>query len=208
VAGGLLALGACTRVAARGIGPAERRVFERFNGGPAWVSFVLWLPMQLGSLWGPFVVAGVSVRRGRDRRESVGAVVAGVLSWQLAKAVKARVGRGRPADLLDGVAQMPGTPGEGLGFVSGHSAVAAASFAVVSPRLTKAERAAAAAMVAVIGSARMQVSAHLPLDVVGGAALGYSIGWGWNLVAGIPIEPTGSVRVPRSMPETHQAGSG
>lgn len=188
VAVGASVLGVCTRAAGRGVGPGEERLFAGLNGGPGWAAPVMWLPMQLGSLWGPFVVGAWAWRRWRRWRPAVGAVVAGVVSWQLAKVVKAAVGRGRPYDLLDGVARLPGTPRDGLGFVSGHSAVAASLMAVLSPELTVGQRVVSRLLVAVVGGARVQVSAHLPLDVAGGAALGYSVGWAWNLVVGIPAE--------------------
>jgi undecaprenyl-diphosphatase len=170
------------------VGPDEARIFAGLNGGPPWAAPVLWLPMQLGSLWGPFLVGAWTWRRWHRWRPAAGAVAAGVVSWQLAKVVKAAVGRGRPSDLLDGVARLPGTPRDGLGFVSGHSAVAASLMAVLSPELPMGQRLLSRLLVAVVGGARVQVSAHLPLDVVGGAALGYTVGWGWNLAVGIPVE--------------------
>jgi undecaprenyl-diphosphatase len=187
VAGGTLVLVGSTGAASRGVSAVEERTFSSMNGGPPWLARVLWAPMQLGSLWGPFAVGAVAWRRWHRWRPAVGAVVAGVVAWQLAKVVKAAVGRGRPSDLLDGVARLPGTPREGLGFVSGHSAVAASLLAVLSPWLTLRERMVARALVALVGSARVQVSAHMPLDVVGGVALGYAVGWGWNLVVGEPV---------------------
>jgi undecaprenyl-diphosphatase len=65
--------------------------------------------------------------------------------------------------------------------------VAASLLAVLSPQLTAGERLAARALVALVGAARVQVSAHMPLDVAGGVALGYAVGWGWNLVVGEPV---------------------
>lgn len=167
-----------------GVTRGERRVFEALNGGPRWLAHVLWLPMQLGSLWGPFVVAGLTWRRLRSRTLSLGSVVAGVVAWQLAKLVKAIVERGRPGDLLEDVARMPGTPREGLGFVSGHAAVAFSLVAVLSPHLSRRQRVRAYALAALVAVARIQVSAHMPWDAVGGAALGYGTGWGWNLAVG------------------------
>jgi cytochrome c-type biogenesis protein len=56
----------------------------------------------------------------------------GLVGWQLAKAVKAIVERGRPGDVLDEIIRRAGTPKDGLGFVSGHTAVAFALAAVLS----------------------------------------------------------------------------
>jgi undecaprenyl-diphosphatase len=90
--------------------------------------------------------------------------------------------------MLDEYARYGGTPFEGLGFVSGHTAVAFAVAAVASPYLDRRGRALAYGLALVVGLARIQVSAHLPLDVVGGAALGYTVGWCWTLLVGRPTD--------------------
>lgn len=189
IAGGLAVLRVSAAALSAEVSDTEREVFETVNGGPRWVAPTLWLPMQLGSLLGPFVVGAVVWRRCRSWRPALGVIVAGVLAWQLAKVVKSQVGRGRPYDLLTDYARLPGTPRDGLGFVSGHSAVAASCAAVLSPHLGRGARTLAYALAGLVGMARIQVSAHLPLDVVGGAALGYSVGWGWNLAVGVPVGP-------------------
>ncbi len=38
----------------------------------------------------------------------------------------------------------------------------------------------------VVALARVHIGAHLPLDVVGGAALGVVLGAAWHLAVGIP----------------------
>ncbi len=187
VGAGAVVLAGATAVALGDLPDWERRTFSALNGGPDWLEPMLWTPMQLGSLFGPFVVAGAAWWRFRDWRPTAGAVVAGVGAWEAAKLVKDQVNRGRPTTLMAEFAQRTGTPSDGLGFVSGHSAVAFALAAVVSPYLGRKGRAAAYAVATTVGFARVHVSAHLPLDVVGGAALGYTIGWGWHLAVGIPV---------------------
>jgi undecaprenyl-diphosphatase len=167
----------------------EESAFEAVNRLPGWIEPVLWLPMQLGSLFGPLVVAGLAWWRWREWRPAVGAVVAGVLSWQMAKVVKSFVERGRPYDELDRIVTRAGTPTDGLGFVSGHSAVAFALATVVSPYLSRPARVGAFALALVVGGARIHVGAHLPLDVVGGASLGCLVGYLWRLAVGVP-DPT------------------
>ncbi len=171
--------------AGRNVGDGERRFFELVNRRPAWLEYLLWLPMQLGSLWGPFAVGAVAWWRLRSWRAAVGAVATGVVAWQLAKAVKAVVERGRPLDELDDVVRRIGTPREGLGFVSGHSAVSAALATTMAPYLPRSGRLALVLAAAVVGAARIHVAAHLPLDVVGGAALGVVVGQVWRLAVGV-----------------------
>ncbi len=179
-------LGAATAVAATGVPRLEEDFFELLNGGPDGLEYLLWVPMQVGSLFGPFVVGGVAWRQWRRWRPALGSVVAGVVAWQLAKTVKTAVERGRPFEELGSFAMRAGTPTDGLGFVSGHSAVAFAVAGVCSPYLRRRGRMVAYSMATLTGLARIQVSAHLPLDVVGGAALGYCLAQVWNLAVGVP----------------------
>ena len=62
-------------------------------------------------------------------------------------------------------------PQSGDGFISGHAAISAALAAGVVPVLPGATP-VLAALAGTVGFSRLYVGAHLPLDVVGGAALG------------------------------------
>jgi membrane-associated phospholipid phosphatase len=190
-AGVLVASGALAR---QGTSTAEGRVFAAANRLPNWLEAALWLPMQLGSLWGPFVTGAVIWRRDRSWRSALGTVVVGVTAWRLASVVKRAVRRGRPDDELSGVVLRWGTPRDGFGFVSGHATVAFATAGVAAPALPGGPGLLLRALAPVVGFARMHVGAHLPLDVVGGAALGHLLAMIWNLAVGVepaavPSEP-------------------
>ena len=114
---------------------------------------------------------------GRSAELGVRLGLSGLASWALCKAVKARVGRGRPAATLDEV-RVRGRAQSGLGFPSGHAAVSTTLAAVAAPALGPGGRAGAWSAVATTGLGRMYVGAHLPHDVIGGIALGV-------LVAGV-----------------------
>ena len=119
----------------------------------------------------------------------MGALVAGWGGWWLAKVVKAQVERGRPeAELPDEVVRSSAVT-EGLGFVSGHSTVAFACAAILSPYLPRRWRAAVYGLAATVGLSRVVVGAHLPLDVVGGAALGLGLAYTWHLLVGVDERP-------------------
>ena len=60
----------------------------------------------------------------------------------------------------------------GLGYLSGHAAVAVALGAAALPRLGPEGRALTLTAMPLVGLTRLYVGAHLPHDVAGGAALG------------------------------------
>jgi membrane-associated phospholipid phosphatase len=61
---------------------------------------------------------------------------------------------------------------ESLGYPSGHAAVAWAITIIVLASLGRPWRIAAIVLAVVVPIVRMYVAAHLPLDLIGGAALG------------------------------------
>jgi membrane-associated phospholipid phosphatase len=103
--------------------------------------------------------------------------------YVLAKVVKHFVVRGRPSGLLDDVVVRGAAP-HGLGFVSGHIAVVTALAVVTWPWLPGWGRWVVAVAVAAVFLTRMYVGAHLPLDMVGGAALGLAVGVTARLLLG------------------------
>ena len=120
---------------------------------------------------------------GRNLRLTLAALTATLAAWWAAKGVKALVSRGRPGVLLDGVRLHEHA--SGLGYVSGHTAVAFALAAVVAPSLPSRWRPVVFAAAVVVAFARVYAGAHLPLDVVGGAGLGMLAGtlsrWAFGL---------------------------
>jgi undecaprenyl-diphosphatase len=121
----------------------------------------------------------------RRLRLALDAVLAAGSIYLIAKLVKEFVQRGRPQTLLDGV-NILGEPARGLGYVSGHSAVAVALATVASPYLGRRARRVAWILAGCVCLARMYVGSHLPFDVVGGAALGWAAGSLVLFVLGAP----------------------
>ena len=177
-----------TALAAQGLPDWEESLFRTIHSLPDWLEPVLWLPMQLGAGFAPgLVAAGSWIAWGRWR-PTVGAIVAGITAWWLAQVVKAAVDRGRPYSFITDVVQRPRAPDDGLGFLSGHATMAFALAAVLSPYLTRRLRVAAYGLAGAVAFARVHLGAHFPLDVVAGAALGYGLGWLWNLAVGVPAD--------------------
>jgi len=157
-------------------------VFRAINGLPnSWYT-----PLRAVGESGNFAAIGVSagtaLLAGR-RRLAAELAFAGTLAWAGAKIVKRLGDRGRPASYLDGIV-IHGDVQAGGGFVSGHAAVATAILTVAGRRLAPRHRLARAAVVGVVGIYRVYVGAHLPLDVIGGAALGGVSGTVSDLVFG------------------------
>lgn len=183
VLGAAAAFGVATAIAAHGVPSWERTAFHSVNDLPGWLEPVLWPPMQLGSLWGPLLAGWWTWRRWRSWRPTLGVVLGGVVSWQLAKGVKAIARRGRPADELDRLSRRMGTPTDGLGFVSGHTTVAFSMVTVLWPHVGNVGKVGLATVASVVALARIHVGAHLPVDTVGGAALGVLVGEAWRALA-------------------------
>jgi undecaprenyl-diphosphatase len=147
----------------------EREVFWWGNaGGPP--EELVWTVMQLGNLTAVPAVALVALVARRVRL-AVELSVAGTTAYLLARVLKELVDRGRPAELLADV-QLRGAADAGRGFPSGHAAVVTALACLVLPHLPARWRWTVAGTALLVCLARVQVGAHLPLDVVGGAAVG------------------------------------
>jgi undecaprenyl-diphosphatase len=172
-----------------GVPDWEARSFEWINGLADALWPVVWPAMQLGSLVGSALVVIGTYVVSRDRRLTLAALVASQVAWWSAKLVKALVGRGRPAALL--VDTKVREEASGVGYVSGHSAVAFALATVLAPSLPRRWRPVAFALATVVAFGRVYSGAHLPLDVIGGAGLGVLSGtlvrWAFGLGgAGVP----------------------
>jgi undecaprenyl-diphosphatase len=192
VVGGSAALAGSWFIVAQGhdVPALEAHVFTALNDLPGALWPVLWPPMQLGSLPGSLVVAGATFAVSRQRQLTLATLVAGQAAWWSAKAVKAVVSRGRPAALL--VDFHAREQASGVGYVSGHAAVAFALAAVLTPSMPRRWRPVAFGLATVVAFARIYAGAHLPLDAVGGAGLGLLVGtlarWSFRLGGeGLPV---------------------
>ena len=162
----------------------ESDVFRVFNDLPELFYLPLWALMQLGNLFVVPAASGVALLFRRVRL-ALELAASGVFVWLLAKVIKDVFERGRPGELLEDVT-LRSSPALGQGFVSGHAAVAAALAMVASPYLPRRWRPIVWILAASVSIARMYVGAHLPLDVVGGAAFGIAVGALVHLLLGVP----------------------
>jgi membrane-associated phospholipid phosphatase len=119
------------------------------------------------------------------RRLAIALAVSGIGVYLLAKLVKLSVERGRPGDLLEAVNEREVFAPDSLGYPSGHAAVAAALTVIVAAYLSRRWAIAAICLAVTVLLCRTYIGAHLPLDLIGGAALGVTAAC-VDLIMGVP----------------------
>jgi undecaprenyl-diphosphatase len=173
VASGLcaVALVALTAVVASTHAPAwELDVVEAATDAPDVVGYPARGLMVFGTLTGVVVVALVAGLVWHRWRAAAALAITAVVAWLLSARIKDLADRGRPTGvrLRDHA--------DGFGYTSSHTAVAFALATVAAPLLPPRWRWLPWTVAAVVGLARMHVGVHYPVDVLGGALLGVSLG--------------------------------
>ena len=163
----------------------ERDVFRAVNGLPSSWSVVISPPMFLGTLAS---VPLVMVVCGLFRKYRMGFVVgiAGLAAYLLARLGKHLIGRGRPGQVFADL-YLRDVDATGLGFPSGHAAIAAAIVVAALPYLPRPWRWPVLLFPLFMAFARVYTGAHLPLDVVSGVAIGVVVASSLHLLLGVPL---------------------
>ena len=155
----------------------ELSLTDWINDAPDNVATMLYPIMQFGTLAGPLLVAIAIAIFKRDWLMSAATIIVGLVTWFAAKGVKRLVERDRPASYLPEIVIREGD-GSGLGYVSGHSAVAAATAVMAMTALPQRWRPLMVVVAILVGLARVVHGVHLPADLVGGWSLGVLIAMG------------------------------
>lgn len=180
---GVVATAASAGLATRRVAAWETAAFRATNGLPGYLAPFVWLPMQAGALAAPLGVGAVLALRNKPE-PAVRVAVGGILAWAAAKAVKNRVRRDRPGvDIVETRLRI-GSADHGLGFPSGHAAVATVVGISLSEQLGRGGSAIVVAVAGSVGLARIYVGAHYPLDVIGGFGVGLAAASSISLAAG------------------------
>ena len=171
------------------ISEPEIEVFRAINHWPDVIYSFLWTAMQLGNFVAvPVVTAAALVLR--RVRLALDLAVSGTAAWLTAKLLKEIFERGRPGEVLADVT-IRGDNATGYGFVSGHSATAVALAAAAHPYVGRWGKVVVWTIAVLVCIARIYVGAHLPLDVIGGAAVGGFLGALVHVILGVPEDAAG-----------------
>jgi membrane-associated phospholipid phosphatase len=203
MAAGAAVLVTSTLLAKRRVYGWEVAVFQAINGLPGSIRSYLWVLNQYGTAV-TIPVATVVALLFRKWVLALSLAISGVAVYVLARVIKEYVARGRPSAFVDGVVERETFSPDSLGYPSGHAAVAWAITIIVLAYVGRPWQIAAIVLAIVVPIVRMYVAAHLPLDLIGGAALGITVASAVNLVIGVPARaPTENTR---AGPNTDEKG--
>ncbi len=173
-------------LAKQGVYAWEAQTFRVLNDLPDSIQPAVWVFNQYGVFITIPVLSLVALASGR-RRMALALAASGVGVYLLAKLVKLYVERGRPGDLITSVNEREIFAPDSLGYPSGHAAVAAALTVVVAAYLGRRCAIAAVCLAVIVLLCRTYIGAHLPLDLIGGAALGVVAEAAVDLIMGVPV---------------------
>jgi membrane-associated phospholipid phosphatase len=183
----------------------EVAVFQAINELPDALRPVVWVLNQYGSAVAIPVATLVALL---FRRWVMAAALAlsGVAVYVLSKVMKEYVSRGRPGAVLAGIAKREVFESGSLGYPSGHAAVAWAITVILLAYLARPWGIVAVILASTVTLARLYMGAHLPLDLIGGAALGVAVASAVNLLLGVPAPaPAQDIRAGPARPDPSPA---
>ncbi len=135
----------------------------------AWKQAMLLITM-LGSSW-MVIAATLVLFVSKKTRLAAYVLGVGITTYAVSEIGKYLVARPRPFVLLEGVVSREPFV-SGMGFPSGHTAVATAVSLIILPYLPKAARWIVPVWIFLVAFSRVYLGVHAPFDVLGGFLLG------------------------------------
>jgi len=154
---------------------AEIAIFRWFNDLPSGLAPIMRLATEAGNLPHSFLVWLTAALVIGGRLGGMQILVGGVGAAVLGRLAKDAISRGRPEDLLSQLHLYAGNS-DGYGFPSGHSTFVAVCVTILIFHVKPSFRPLLIALAIIVGISRLYLGAHLPLDVIGGWALGIACG--------------------------------
>ncbi len=148
----------------------EEAVFLFVYRLPAWLSVPAYFVTLFGSSFAYAVTLALLVWFKRTQT-ALAVFLAGGLAFSLAILAKTAINRGRPIDFIEAINSRELFV-SGPGFPSGHTAMATALALTILPLLHRKYRWLAAVWIIGVAISRLYLGVHLPVDLVGGFALG------------------------------------
>jgi undecaprenyl-diphosphatase len=167
------------------VGSAEAAVFGVINRLPDQLEVPMDAVQFLGILGAAPVLAGVAVLRGRRRLAGAIGATTGLKLASERLVRRLLVQRGRPGSTIHGANVRRREHSTGLGFVSGHVALATGLARAMAPYQNPQWRRITWSAAGLVALSRIYLGAHSPMDVVGGAGLGLACGGLANLAVGV-----------------------
>ncbi len=169
----------------RAIAGWEKDLTLSFNHLPEWLSLLMLLLTQFGSVW---LIFGLIIAIIYRHRYALALRILGAsgAAYILVELVKQFIQRPRPFEILSNVANRELSV-SGFGFPSGHTAMVLATAITLWPFVSKQYRWLLWLMPILVASSRLYLGVHAPLDIAGGAAIGIMTGVGQRLVRRLPF---------------------
>ncbi len=180
-------------VVARGSVPSasELDAFRLVNGLPRVLTAVAYPLLALGSVpaVAAFVLLALGLRRLRLAGDLLAASAIGLAVSELLHHAGIRSGPGEFSALLASrsLLDVPAAMHHVTGFPSSAVALAAAAATAAAPFLSRPGRRVVWSGAVAVAFARLYAGLDLPVDVVGGFALGWAVGAALNLIVGVPV---------------------
>lgn len=150
----------------------EEAVFSLVYGLPEWLTPVFLAVTQLGGVMMLFAISAVYFIRSHYAAV-VHLLMSGLLAYLATGAAKQLVGRGRPGELLPDIFYRDSLV-HGMGFPSGHTALATAIGLTLWYYLPSRFRWIVPTLIISVAISRIYLGVHAPLDIVGGFAIGWA----------------------------------